>query len=150
MGLDMYLEKSTYIGAYYPHRKITGLIGLAENEVPIPIKLERVSEITEQIGYWRKADAIHNWFVQNCADGVDDCKPVFVTRNQLETLLALVREAMENKTEFHPGLPTITGFFFGETDDLEWYHNDLAKTERILVEALQEPDNCEFIYRASW
>lgn len=29
--------------------------------------------IMDQVGYWRKANQIHNWFVENIQDGVDDC-----------------------------------------------------------------------------
>ena len=29
--------------------------------------------IMEQVGYWRKANAIHNWFVDHVQDGEDDC-----------------------------------------------------------------------------
>lgn len=29
--------------------------------------------IMEQVGYWRKANEIHNWFVENVQDGIDDC-----------------------------------------------------------------------------
>lgn len=28
----------------------------------------------EEIGYWRKANAIHNWFVNHIQDGEDDCE----------------------------------------------------------------------------
>ena len=31
------------------------------------------SRIIEQVGYWRKANQIHNWFVENVQDGEDDC-----------------------------------------------------------------------------
>lgn len=31
------------------------------------------SRIMEQVGYWRKANQIHNWFVTNVQDGDDDC-----------------------------------------------------------------------------
>lgn len=27
----------------------------------------------EDVGYWRKANQIHNWFVQNVQGGEDDC-----------------------------------------------------------------------------
>lgn len=30
--------------------------------------------IKEEVGYWRKANQIHNWFVENIQDGIDDCK----------------------------------------------------------------------------
>lgn len=29
--------------------------------------------IKEEVGYWRKANQIHNWFVENIQNGVDDC-----------------------------------------------------------------------------
>lgn len=29
--------------------------------------------IKEEVGYWRKANAIHLWFVENIQNGVDDC-----------------------------------------------------------------------------
>lgn len=29
--------------------------------------------IKEEVGYWRKANQIHNWFVKNIQNGVDDC-----------------------------------------------------------------------------
>ena len=29
--------------------------------------------IAEHVGYWRKANHIHNWFVENIQDGIDDC-----------------------------------------------------------------------------
>ena len=38
----------------------------------VPIKFDRVCYIEESVGYWRKANAIHNWFVANCDKrGVD-------------------------------------------------------------------------------
>ena len=43
--------------------------------------------IVKQIGYWRKANAIHNWFVQNVQNGVDDCGTYIVTKENLEELL---------------------------------------------------------------
>lgn len=152
MGLDMHLKKSTYIGAHYPHRKIEGAVKLTENGRPIPIRLNRLMEVTEILGQWRKANAIHGWFVRNCANDVDDCKPVPVTREDLKSLLGIVREARKHPSEFHDELPPTEGFFFGSTDDLEDYHQDLADTEEILTKALQEPEDglADFYYEASW
>ena len=30
-------------------------------------------ETHEEVGYWRKANAIHGWFVRNVQNGKDDC-----------------------------------------------------------------------------
>lgn len=39
------------------------------------------------VAYWRKANAIHNWFVENVQNGVDDCGVYEVTKEDLEELL---------------------------------------------------------------
>lgn len=45
--------------------------------------------LLEQLVSWRKANQIHNWFVENIQDGKDDCGCYEVTKEQLETLLEL-------------------------------------------------------------
>lgn len=45
--------------------------------------------IIEQAAYWRKANQIHNWFVENVQDGKDDCDCYEVTKEQLEELLEI-------------------------------------------------------------
>lgn len=48
------------------------------------------TRIMEQVGYWRKANSIHNWFVENVQDGIDDCEyHDEVTKEALEELLDL-------------------------------------------------------------
>src|SRR6187401_2153229 len=94
----MYLSKRTYIGANYEHRKITGLLDIRDIEGKrFPIQLHRVSEIIEQIGYWRKSNQIHNWFVTNVQGGVDECQESHVPREKLEELLAICEEAIKTK-----------------------------------------------------
>lgn len=44
--------------------------------------------IKEEVGYWRKANAIHDWFVENVQDGIDDCHfHNEVTKTDIENLL---------------------------------------------------------------
>jgi hypothetical protein len=45
------------------------------------------SSLWEEVGYWRKANAIHKWFVNNVQGYVDDCGYYEVSREQLEDLL---------------------------------------------------------------
>lgn len=45
------------------------------------------SSISQQVGYWRKANQIHNWFVENVQNGEDDCGEYEVTKRQLKELL---------------------------------------------------------------
>lgn len=43
--------------------------------------------LMEQIVSWRKANQIHNWFVENVQNGKDNCGCYEVTKGQLEELL---------------------------------------------------------------
>ena len=47
--------------------------------------------IIEDVGYWRKANAIHKWFVDNIQDGEDDCGYYEVASEQLEELLNICK-----------------------------------------------------------
>ncbi len=60
------------------------------------INLNKISYVIEDVAYWRKANAIHDWFVKNCQDGQDDCKEYWVSREQLQELYdtcVLVRDS---------------------------------------------------------
>lgn len=72
------------------------------------------ARIIEQVGYWRKANEIHNWFVENVQDGIDDCDYHHeVTKEILEELLdicqtvlnscELVEAKIENGTTYKNG-----------------------------------------------
>lgn len=54
-------------------------------------------DINVQVGYWRKVNSVHGWFVRECADGVDDCRPVSVSREKLYKLRDLCKGAIDNK-----------------------------------------------------
>lgn len=47
--------------------------------------------ICEWVGDWRKANAIHKWFVDNVQDGEDDCGYYEVDKEQLEDLLSICK-----------------------------------------------------------
>ena len=62
----------------------------------------------KELMYWRKANQIHNWFVQNCQNGVDDCGRYVITVNDLIKLKELCEKilTMTNvKQELRPTYP---------------------------------------------
>ncbi len=121
---------------------------------PLPIKSED-AYIQEEVAYWRKANAIHKWFVENVQDGQDDCAPsppfgVHV----LETLCRAVLHAISDRDPTE--LPPQAGFFFGGTDVDEWYWQYLEETAEKLVKIIDEhkqfPEGIRiyYIYQSSW
>lgn len=164
MGLDMYLTKHTYIGAEYEHNGIEGKIDLTAKGQPITINLNRVQSIVEKVGYWRKSNQIHNWFVQNIQDGEDDCREYRVSREQFQSLLDDINTVLNSKgTPEEEGaiedlLPTASGCFFGSTEIDEWYWNDLEDSKNLIEKILVEMDEDEknehlwisYHYQSSW
>jgi hypothetical protein len=148
MGLDMYLTKRIYIGADYDFNKITGNIELFRDGEKINIDLNKVSYIEESVGYWRKANAIHKWFVDNVQDGKDECQEVYVDQDQLKELLNLVNQVLENHKLVKKLLPTQSGFFFGDTEYGQYYFDDLKYTKELL-ESIVDSDE-SFYYSSSW
>jgi hypothetical protein len=120
--------------------------------------------IFEDIGYWRKANQIHNFFVQECQDGIDECQYSMVSKEALEDLLERCKRAMKlKKVYLNDGiikdgegletfLPTSSGFFFGGTEFNEWYFEDVAETKKLITKVLKDTDfdTQIILYRASW
>ena len=48
----------------------------------------------EEVGYWRKANAIHRWFVENVQNGEDDCGEYRVSHEQMQELLDRVNKVL--------------------------------------------------------
>ena len=153
MGLDMYLYKKTYVRNWdfmkkEEHHKITVKRG---GKIRTDIKPERITHITELVCYWRKFNALHNWFVENCQDGVDDCKEYYVSRTKLEELLSELKEIHESNSidVAKEKLPTQGGFFFGGTEYDEYYYADVKETIDMFESLLKE-ENGDFYYGSSW
>jgi hypothetical protein len=151
MGLDMYLSKKSYVWSYN-RIKLTEL-GLDFSKVQglEQVKPERVSYVVEDVGYWRKANAIHNWFVKNVQDGKDDCGEYYVSGFDLQNLLDTVNDVLADPSKAHELLPSQSGFFFGSTDYDEWYFKDLKDTREIIKKVLAEGEETgSYYYRSSW
>lgn len=57
--------------------------------------LSRSPKMENEVGYWRKANHIHEWFVENVQDGIDDCGIYPVTKDQLHELYNLCKKVKE-------------------------------------------------------
>lgn len=156
LGLDQWLYKRT----------ITGPKADA-------IKTERIQEISEEIFYWRKANQIHAFFMQDVAE--DRSQDVDVSPDRLQNLHArcvrIINECpltdgvegkwvqntelgkiLSNQDLAAELLPTKDGFFFGSTDYDEYYLADIQETHDMLEELFKQPkwDHADYSYEASW
>jgi len=160
MGLDMYLYKKTYVQNWEhnppeQHHQIEIKRGGVLRE---DIKPNRICYITEQVAYWRKFNALHGWFINNCGGGVDECQDISVDEEKLKELLETLKEVSSNFTKADELLPPTQGFFFGSDEVDEYYKEEVNSTIKIIEDLLEENEQSkeyglysgEFEYRASW
>jgi hypothetical protein len=120
MGLDMYL-----------------FVGKTDGDGP-------------EIGYWRKANGIHKWFIDKLNDGRDvSCEVIPVSLSNLKELQVDVNQALANKSLAPKLIPTGAGFFFGSTEYDEYYYEDLQDTLKIIDKAIETGEE-DFCYMAWW
>jgi hypothetical protein len=121
----------------------------------------KLSERTYTVCDWRKANAVHKWFVDHVQDGQDDCGRYPVSVHALHKLKADCETALTYYNEGDPEgaaayLPTASGFFFGCTDYDEYYADDLRKTIRVcskLIKTIESPNRRDWLsveYESSW
>tara|TARA_R100000278_G_scaffold110920_1_gene88296 strand:- start:582 stop:1043 length:462 start_codon:yes stop_codon:yes gene_type:complete len=153
MGLDMYLTKETYVKRW-EHQTDADLHEVSVKkggEAHPTIQTNRISGVVEEVMYWRKANAIHGWFVDNCQDGIDDCQRTHVSVEQLKELRDLCqRVILDKQPEL---LPPREGFFFGSKEVDDWYYSDLADTVAQLDKELDgkgDEYGVDYYYRSSW
>lgn len=159
MGLDMYLTARRYLSKYLGGKDDIALINqlnekyglepISEDDYEHPIS---VREVAFDAAYWRKANAIHAWFVNNVQDGVDECQQSYVSREDLQKLIDTCKKVLADKSLASELLPTESGFFFGSTQYDEWYYGSLNYTVERLEKVLSTPvfNSCDFFYKSSW
>lgn len=170
MGLDMYLYRQKFVSGEKA-KQIRELVGEKEESNSVSVKTEVI--------YWRKANAIHKWFIDN-TDGEDNQSDKYVDREKLEELLEVckkVKASIEliNSTElvdeWQDGkkvkveikvkkikdtsvceelLPTEDGFFFGSTSYDDYYLQDINYTIEQLEKVLEDKDECDYYYGCWW
>ena len=183
MGLDMYLEGSFSTRAYirptdqdyadmregkevevkksFEFEEAISTIGL--EDAPIDHAYNHFTYVFPIIT-WRKANAIHKFFVDEVQGGIDNCERHYVSKEKLVELLDRITTILDIKTpvaremKAEELLPTdIEGCFFGTKEYDDWYYKDLEDTKKTLEKVFEYQDNAEagkcfdnFYYQSSW
>jgi hypothetical protein len=166
MGLDMYLYKKTYVknwehnGPEKQHSFEVKLGGVIRPD----IKPERISYITEEVGYWRKFNVLHGWFVENCGrvwimEGYwyvepEKMKELLETLQKVQELLngsELVTKVVsgwdgkdyevlryDNVDEVEKIFSPTEGFFFGSNEIDIYFKEEVDRTVVLIEELLGE------------
>ena len=182
MGLDMYLEGSFSTRAYERPTDQDYADMREGKEVKVARSME-LEDAIAAIGFenapidhqynhfqyvfpiitWRKANAIHKFFVDTCQEGNDNCQRHYVSKENLAELLETintilaVKTPVARRTKAEELLPTEMGCFFGSEDYDDWYFQNLKRTKTILEKVFEYEENAEagkcfdsFYYQSSW
>ncbi len=119
----MFLTRKTNVKNYDETAKSRWQVTIKFDGEKVPstrIDSARVSYIEEEVGYWRKANHIHNWFIRNCAGGDGSLKRseagIVVSREKLRLLRYVCERVIEGSklvdgkikiAESFDGVPTM-------------------------------------------
>ena len=159
----MYLSKKTYV-KQWSHNKPEDTFEVSVKKGGVPylgINPERVSYITEEIMYWRKANQIHGWIASNGQEITPDVRYILEGEQIVELLntckkvLELINTSSKSTTQVVGGwkdgeqymvdvdvydntdeimelLPPTQGFFFGSYEIDDWYKQQIEETIEVL------------------
>ena len=139
MGLDMSLNGRRFIASWGGDAERALSQDIRSNMHDAGITLPESADIQNievEFISWRKANAIHKWFVTNVQDGADDCDDYVVEWDQLAELKDLCDKVIADPELATELLPTGSGFFFGVTDYDADYIGDLKYTSERISELL--------------
>ena len=168
MGLDMYLSRDYHLSTYQPHpdsfpeqpdvaakyskeyaqaSQIATILGTSLGDD------SGIVSVQVPVAYWRKANHIHNWFVENIGGGVDECQEMSLTRDELTELLKVCVIVQQDHEQAPHLLPPREGFFFGGYELDSYYFAEITRTVIALkatLDAAAEDAWPSWTYRASW
>lgn len=148
MGLDQYLYKRTYVKTW-DFAKSKYNITITTDDNSHNIRRERINYIIEEVGYWRKFNALHQWFVDNIQEGNDNCQEHYIPKESLEELLDICIKINANHNLAKELLPCVEGFFFGGTDYDDYYFEQIQYTITLLTECINDMEG-DYYYNSSW
>jgi hypothetical protein len=127
MGLDMYLSKKFYV--WRDKREKLEISGIKELEG------QEVKELVMDAGYWRKANAIHGWFVEHVQDGEDDCKEYMVSKEDMQLLLDTVNKVLDASVLVKGKVYNGTSYSNGK-ETINWEDGKVIKDPKVANELL--------------
>lgn len=109
--------------------------------------------VTER-AYWRKANMVRQWFVDNTDYDVDaDCVYHKIDKEKLWELADTCVSVLYFRHDDYSAaeMPTAAGFFFGDTDYNEYYYADVRNTLKQILDIFENVDfDEEDIYYYEW
>ena len=159
MGLDMYIfkvkkTKHTIDELHEldrePNPNDPKIVEFLPLDQPYPDTFKDYYTIFKKVAYWRKFNALHNWFVTHVQVGIDNCAHYELDK---DVLIDLLETLLNAKSENDPSeMMPVSGFFFGSTDVDEYYWEHIEKAIDEISNLIDNTnwDKERLFYTSSW
>ena len=97
MGLDIYISKKTFIGAMFHASGVNGIISLTKRGKQIPIKLQRVAYVIEDIYHGSKTHWLHNWLNRELPEELMNAKECEISEDVMDRLHRVCNEILAHR-----------------------------------------------------
>ena len=139
-------------------QKLVTLFTSKGNKIFEDMQDYKLNSLKFEVGYWRKANQIHKWFVENVQHNDDDCGDYDVDLEKLKELLNIVKKILKTKDKKEKNklakelLPTEEGSSFGGLSYDIYYFQQLKDTKEIIEKLLKVKNLKDYNieYRSSW
>lgn len=159
MGLDMYIFKTKRTAhsikelSDLDRNPKPGDAAIAEFEPldqPFAETMPDYYTIFQKAAYWRKFNALHQWFVTNVQNGIDRCELHELDQDALRSCLDTLEEVFHLKNPAK--LPPTQGFFWGSTEVDDYYWNDVEEAIQTISNLIDDTDWAteRLFYQSSW
>lgn len=143
MGLDMYLRAEKYVSGWKHNddgelnewERLVSMFGMED----FVTEGSPSGNVQFTIGYWRKANHIHSWFVRECQDGRDECQPTDVSIEKLRELRDVCLQIMAS-TKLVPGEYKVGTTYMAGTTTVD-YEQGKVMEDTTLAEELLAPES---------
>ena len=155
MGLDIYLLRKVYVGAGCGSRwlKIEGTVDIRKNGQTVPVELNRIWEITECVGYWRKFAPLHQWMLENALSDENDCLEHVISQEVISKLKADCEKIVSAEKDWIAPAKEVFPYLHFEKadpDQLEEFFSEIIYTYQTLLNLPEEYPDAVYCYKASW
>ena len=154
MGLDIYLSKKTFIGAMFKSCGITGEIRLFKRGKNIPIKLDRVSYVIEDIYHGSKTHWLHHWLDLEFPESLGNAEGQEISEDLMDRLHDACVEVLahRNMADFREVCKEKLYCSLKPDISEEALNNFLDEVEELAkaTDPSEKTDDAMFIVSASW
>ena len=154
MGLDIYFSKKTFIGAKYKSQAITGSLSLFNRGKKIPVRLERLTYVIEDIFHGSKTHWLHNWLNTELPEYLGNAEDQEISEDLMDRLHQACVEVLahRNMTDFREVCKEKLHCDLKPDLSEEALNNFLDEVEDLAqaTDPSEKTDDAVFIVSASW